>query len=179
MNRRDLVQKLMAYARFPSQIHGPAHWSRVRRFGSVLAEAEALPDAARACVEIFAWVHDLARRHDGGGNEHAIEGAAYIDQVVPAIFGPLPREQMETIRVAILYHSDGMTAREASEADVFPDVTWQPELVVATVGCCWDADRLDLPRVGIIPEARFMSTARWRQVRSVLPSEPEFMAEED
>jgi uncharacterized protein len=170
----------MAYARFPSQIHGPAHWSRVRRFGALLAEGEALPETARTCVEIFAWVHDLAREHDGGGNEHAIDGALYIDQVVPAVFGALLPDQMETIRSAIRYHSDGMTARQASEAGLLPSVAWQPELLLATVGCCWDADRLDLPRVGIVPDARFMSTPSWRHVRTaVLAAGSEPLEEED
>jgi uncharacterized protein len=156
----------MAFARFPSQIHGPAHWSRVRRFGALLAEGEALPDAARSCVEIFAWVHDLAREHDGGGNEHAIDGAVYIDQVVPAVFGALLPDQMAALRSAIRYHSDGMTAQQAFEAGLLPAVAWQPKLLVATVACCWDADRLDLPRVGIVPDARFMSTLSWRHVRT-------------
>jgi uncharacterized protein len=169
MSRRDIVRKLMTYARFPSDIHGPAHWSRVRRFGALLGEGEALPDAARACVEIFAWVHDLAREHDGGGNEHAIDGAVYIDRVVPAVFGVLLPDQMETLRTAIRYHSDGMTAQQAFAADLLPQVAWDAEVLVATVGCCWDADRLDLPRVGIVPDARFMSTASWRHAqRSVL-----------
>jgi hypothetical protein len=30
-------QRLAAFARFPSEIHGPAHWFRVRRFGALLA----------------------------------------------------------------------------------------------------------------------------------------------
>ena len=29
-----------------------------------------------------------------------------------------------------------------------------------TVGACWDADRLDLPRVGIQPDPALFSTAR-------------------
>jgi uncharacterized protein len=170
----------MSYARFPSQIHGPAHWSRVRRFGALLAEREALPQAARDCVEIFAWVHDLAREHDGGGNEHAIDGADYIDQVVPAVFGALLPDQTETLRAAIRYHSDGMTAQQASRAGLLPGVAWQQELLIATVGCCWDADRLDLPRVGIVPEARFMSTPSWGHVRTaVLGSYYESLEDDD
>jgi hypothetical protein len=112
----------MTHARFPSQIHGPAHWSRVRRFG--------------------------------------------MDVVVPAVFGALSPDQTETLRAAIRYHSDGMTARQAFDAGLLPQAAWEPELLVATVGCCWDADRLDLPRVGILPEASLMSTASWRGVPS-------------
>jgi uncharacterized protein len=180
VSRRELVRKLMAHARFPSQIHGPAHWSRVRRFGALLAEREALPDVARTCIEIFAWVHDLARENDDGGNQHAIDGAVAIDQIVPAVFDEVLPDQMETLRSAIRYHSDGMTAQQAFEAGLLPGVAWQRELLVATIGCCWDADRLDLPRVGIVPDARFMSTPSWRHVRTtVLAADWEPLEEED
>jgi hypothetical protein len=30
------------------------------------------------------------------------------------------------------------------------------------VGACWDADRLDLPRVGIAPDPRYLSTQAGR-----------------
>jgi hypothetical protein len=33
-----------------------------------------------------------------------------------------------------------------------------------TIGTCWDADRLDLGRVGMIPNARFMSTAFGKEI---------------
>jgi len=96
----------------------------------------------------------------------SIDGAVYIDEVVPAVFGALLPDQMETIRAAMRYHSEGMTAQQAFNARLLPRVDWQPELLIATVGCCWDADRLDLPRVGIVPEARFMSTPSWGHVRT-------------
>jgi hypothetical protein len=151
MTRSDVLRTLVGYARYPSQIHGPAHWSRVRRFGGLVAEQEGLPEAARQCVEIFALVHDLAREDDDGGNQHAIDGAAYIDEVVPAVFGRLPRPQLETVRVAVRYHSDGMVAREASASGLFGDIEWPRDLLERTIGCCWDTDRLDLLRVCVSP----------------------------
>ena len=33
-----------------------------------------------------------------------------------------------------------------------------------TIGTCWDADRLDLGRVGIVPQPKFMSTAFAKEV---------------
>ena len=33
-----------------------------------------------------------------------------------------------------------------------------------TIGCCWDADRLDLGRVGIEPEAEYQSTVAAREM---------------
>ena len=36
-----------------------------------------------------------------------------------------------------------------------------------TIGCCWDADRLDLPRVGMQPDPALLSTeAAARRIRS-------------
>jgi uncharacterized protein len=159
-----ILEKLVGYARIKSSIHGPAHWSRVRRFGALLAEREDLPEAARTCVEIFAWVHDLARLDDGGGNQHAHDGAYSIDEVVPAVFGILPAVQLETIRTAVLYHSDGMVAEHAAADGLLDHLDGPRDVIVRTIGCSWDADRLDLPRVGIQPAPEFMSTAGWREV---------------
>ena len=33
----------------------------------------------------------------------------------------------------------------------------------ATIGTCWDADRLELPRVGIRPDPRYFSTIEGRR----------------
>ncbi len=165
MTGREILRKLVGLARYPSQIHGPAHWARVRHFGALLAEAEDLPPAARTCVEVFAQIHDLAREDDGGGNQHAIDGASYMDEVVSAVFsGQLSPDQVETVRAAIRYHSDGMVAQQASEDGLFEGLGWPRDLLVRTVGCCWDADRIDLLRVGIHPAHEFMSTSGWRDV---------------
>jgi hypothetical protein len=34
----------------------------------------------------------------------------------------------------------------------------------ATIGTCWDADRLDIERAGVIPNAKFMSTDSGREI---------------
>jgi uncharacterized protein len=165
MTGRDVLQKLVGLARYPSRIHGPAHWARVRRFGALLAETEDLPPAARRCVEVFAQIHDLAREDDGGGNQHAVDGASYMDEVISAVFaGRLTQDQVETVRRAIRYHSDGMVAQQANEDGLFEGLEWPRDLLVRTVGCCWDADRVDLLRVGIHPAPEFMSTSGWRDV---------------
>ena len=58
-----------------------------------------------------------------------------------------------------------MVAARAWEVGALDGIGWPRDLVVATVGCCWDADRLDLPRVGVAPTAEFMSTPVWREVQ--------------
>ena len=49
-------------------------------------------------------------------------------------------EQMKLLEYAIRHHTDGVMSDDP------------------TIGTCWDADRLDLGRVGIVPEASRMST---------------------
>lgn len=48
--------------------------------------------------------------------------------------------QLDLLDYAIRHHTDGLRANDA------------------TIGACWDADRLDLGRVGISPSPEFMST---------------------
>jgi hypothetical protein len=59
-----------------------------------------------------------------------------------------------------------MTATEAlgsGEIDLSPEPR---RALIACVGSCWDADRLDLLRLGMMPHPDRMSTAHWE---SVLP----------
>jgi uncharacterized protein len=52
----------------------------------------------------------------------------------------LAEEEFELLRYACAYHTSGMT-----EADI-------------TVQTCWDADRLDLGRIGVMPDPRRLCT---------------------
>jgi uncharacterized protein len=161
----QILRAVHPFARFRSTLHGPAHWARVHRFAKALLKREQVPVEAETCVLLFAWLHDLAREDDEGTRTHAVDGAAQLDRILPAIGEPLSADQRETVRGAIQYHSDGMVAPEAVAAGLFERVAWPPELVARTVGCCWDADRLDLPRVGIAPDPALMSTSSWRDVQ--------------
>ena len=49
-------------------------------------------------------------------------------------------EQLELLCEACRHHHQGMTSDEL------------------TIGTCWDADRMDLPRVGIQPDPQRMNT---------------------
>lgn len=164
MTPAQIIAALRPYVRFDSALHGPAHWAHVHRFGAALADRLDLPPEGRVCVELFAWLHDLARKDDEAGAQHAVDGAAQIEAILPVIADPLTPAQIETIRVAVRHHSDGMVSGRAGEAGVFAHIDWPRDLVVATVGCCWDADRLDLPRVGMTPSDRFMSTRVWKEI---------------
>lgn len=129
-----ITQRLISFARKEFQldwdgIHGAPHWSRVRHNGLLLAE---YTGANMRVVEYFAFIHDLGRRNDGYDPEHGIRAAAIAENIA----GDLIRvegDELELLTEACRGHSDGHTM-----ADV-------------TVMTCWDADRLDLGRVGKRP----------------------------
>jgi uncharacterized protein len=163
----QILRVVQPLARFRSTLHGPTHWARVHMFAKALLTREQVPADAQTCVVLFAWLHDLAREDDEGTRTHAVDGAAQVDRILPAIGEDLSPDQREVVRGAINYHSDGMVAREAVEAGLFAHVAWPADVVILAVGCCWDADRLDLPRVGIVPDPSLMSTASWRAVQAL------------
>jgi uncharacterized protein len=117
-------------------IHGVAHWARVRDNGLRLAE---LTGANPQIVELFAFLHDAKRCNDGKDPGHGKRGAAFARSLRDSLI-TLPDEDMALLTFACEYHTDGLT-----EANV-------------TIQTCWDADRLDLGRVGVKPNPRYLCT---------------------
>ncbi|MCB1705574.1 MAG: hypothetical protein KDI17_11960 [Halioglobus sp.] len=85
-------------------------------------------------VEYFAFIHDLGRHNDDHDPEHGERAAAIAENIAGDLI-ELAADELALLTEACRGHSDGHTL-----ADV-------------TVMTCWDADRLDLGRVGIRPEA--------------------------
>jgi uncharacterized protein len=121
-----------------SHLHGLAHWERVCRNGLDLAAETEGADAD--VVLFFALVHDSMRLNDGYDPEHGRRGSALARELVAGSL-PLEPRQIDLLTAACDDHADGFVSGDP------------------TIGACWDADRLDLPRVGIEPEARLLSTA--------------------
>lgn len=162
--KRDIVNTVRPLARCQSELHGVAHWARVCRFGEYLARRMLLPDRYAECVSVFAWTHDLARINDEGGREHAIDGACYLDTVAPIAFPSLLPEQHAIVRTAIHYHSHGCATDEAKYQGWFEGLEGDRGKILDTVACCWDADRLDLLRLGFEPDPARMSTPYWDEL---------------
>jgi uncharacterized protein len=123
-----------------SSLHGLAPWERVRENGYALASAT--PGADREVVRLFALFHDSMRVNDGHDPDHGRRGSALARELARLL--PLEHLQLEHLTTACDGHTDGFVSDDP------------------TVGACWDADRLDLPRVRIQPEARLLSTAAAR-----------------
>ena len=117
-------------------IHGFPHWIRVRENGLRLAE---ITGASSAIVEYFAFFHDICRWDNGTDPDHGQRAADYINSLDATII-TLSATDLELLKYACANHTKGMV-----EGDI-------------AVQTCWDADRLDLGRVGIIPNRRHLCT---------------------
>jgi uncharacterized protein len=124
-------------------LHGPDHWRRVEQHGLRLAQGT--PGADLVVVRLFAVIHDAERVNEASDPDHGHRAAQLVKRRRGEWF-TLSDEQLRLLCTACGYHADG-------------DTTDDP-----TIGCCWDADRLDLPRVGIEPHRDFMSTALGRNL---------------
>lgn len=126
-------------------VHGAPHWARVRRNGLVLAERTG---ANARVVSLFAFLHDSCRWDDYRDSGHGARAAASVAELRDAL-SPLSGEEAELLAFACRHHSDGLT-----EADI-------------TVQTCWDADRLDLGRVGKRPHPDYLCTPKARDRRLI------------
>lgn len=116
--------------------HGQGHWQRVLQNGREIAAATG---ANLKVVQLFAVIHDSKRENEGHDPDHGLRAADYAKTLQGEWF-ELSIAELNLLCEACRYHSEGFTA-----ADL-------------TIQACWDADRLDLGRVGIKPDARFLCT---------------------
>jgi len=117
--------------------HGPDHWQRVER-NALEIVADSGGDVT--VVRLFAVLHDSQRLNEGSDPEHGLRAANWAKHLRNVHF-TLDDVRFSQLTEACIWHDTG-------------NVSDDP-----TIGTCWDADRLDLPRVGIQPIRRFMSTA--------------------
>ena len=123
-------------------IHGPGHWRQVEKNGLFIA---ARNGADQDVVQLFALFHDCCRWDDGGDPDHGPRAADFVVRENGSSF-QLNASRLETLEYAIRHHTDGFRSEDP------------------TIGACWDADRLDLGRVGMAPDARYMSTEPGKRV---------------
>ena len=95
-------------------------------------------------VRLFALLHDSCRLDDGEDLDHGPRAAEMLDRIVPTIFA-LDRDRLDLLKQAIRLHTSGLTTEDP------------------TIGTCWDADRLDLGRIGTRPRLELFCTDAARQ----------------
>ena len=98
-------------------------------------------------VSLFALFHDSRRVNECNDPGHGRRGAVYAASLRGKAF------DLTEVRFDLLYEACAGHTDEAYHEN-------------ATIGTCWDADRLDLGRVGIVPDPEFMSTSFGREIAS-------------
>jgi uncharacterized protein len=161
----QLLDAILARYALPLDgIHGVSHWARVLENGRLLARSSC---ANTAVVQLFAVLHDAQRWDDGWDREHGRRGAELAACLRPTPLD-LPDPDFDLLFAACAHHADGLT-----DGDI-------------TVQTCWDADRLDLFRVGIRPQpqrlctqaAQDPSVIEWAMRRSRRREVPALVGEE-
>ena len=122
--------------------HGIDHWDRVYTNGQLLITQKVNP----LVVGLFAYLHDFCREDDGNDLQHGPRAAAFIDTVRDTLLVDVSDEEIQLLKEACRLHT-------------VADKTGNP-----TVDTCFDADRLDLRRVGIIPDPARMATKKGKEL---------------
>ena len=122
--------------------HGPHHWKRVEQNGLWLATQTG---ADLMVVRLFAWFHDAKRENECNDPDHGRRGGEYATSLRGKLFD-LDDAAFESLVSACVGHTDEQFSSDP------------------VIGTCWDADRLDLGRVGMIPSPDYMSTAFGKEV---------------
>lgn len=125
--------------------HGPRHWHDVGRIGNALIEVSLHMGADRdhidsAVVFLFAVLHDTQRLNEFNDPDHGNRAEDVARTMRDQGVVTLTDTQFDLLTLALGDHDRGYAHR-------------QP-----TVAVCWDADRLTLPRVGIDPDPKLMSS---------------------
>ena len=118
--------------------HGVSHWERVERNGLLLATDE----VNRTVVRLFAYLHDKWRVDNWEDLEHGKRAAENLPALRGTLLECLTDDEFELLRTACELHTVCHS-------------TGNP-----TIDACFDADRLDLMRVGIMPDPERMATER-------------------
>jgi uncharacterized protein len=158
----DLVTSILAQYRLPVfGVHGVGHWARVQENGRRLTAATG---ARLPVVELFAIFHDSCRRNESRDWHRGRRGG----ELARSLRGVLST----WTTFALLFEACDRHTDNLRQWDV-------------TLRICWDADRLDLMRVGIRTDPRRLGTeaARdpalliWASTRAAEGRVPELVRE--
>ena len=135
---RDIVRSRWTLG----ELHGINHWDRVYAYGQQLLT----PDVDPFVVALFAYLHDSCRVDDGYDTTHGARAAEWIDTLRESYLKTLSEEQIRLLKKACRLH------------------TTTPRTGNPTIDACFDADRMDLWRVGITPDLEKMATEKGKQM---------------
>lgn len=129
--------------------HGFSHWKRVEKIGCYLVKHTQTDPKV---VYLFSYLHDSKRENEDYDPKHGRRAGLFIKELYGKSINPLAISlgQLNQLVFACEHHSD-----PGAKSD---DITIQT---------CWDADRLDLWRIGVIPDPFFLNTAIARKAETI------------
>lgn len=140
---KKMIEQLREYAikhtiMGDNSVHGISHWDRVSKNADSLWTS----DVNLLVVKAFAYIHDVEREDDGYDLLHGPRAAALVDEIRDTELAFLNDDEILQLKKACELHTTTLRTEDA------------------TVNACFDADRLDLGRVGITPNPDKMATAQ-------------------
>jgi len=159
-----LASILEDYALDPLGYHGVCHWARVLENGLRLAP---LTGADPHVVALFAVFHDSRRVNEHRDDGHGTRGGALAQRFADDGLIDISSDQLKCLVQACELHTGGRPPADITQLT------------------CWDSDRLDLPRVGVRINPRYLCTEAARDSdmislchqRSVNRYQPEWFTE--
>ncbi len=144
--------------------HGVAHWARVLENGLRLSSETG---ANVEVVQLFAVLHDSRRQNEVTDPQHGPRAAEFALDLRGSVF------DLEDHEFRLLFKACHGHTHERTHPDV-------------TIQTCWDSDRLDLGRVGIMPHpsrlctdaAKRPETIKWADGRASFGVVPRFVSDE-
>ena len=140
-----LQQILKEYALPVRGTHGVAHWARVLENGRRIGPKSG---ADMDVVELFAVFHDSRRMNEAVDHGHGLRGSQ-LARAYRGRYYDLDDARFALLEQACAQHTGGRCGDDV------------------TVQVCWDSDRLDLFRVGILPNPHWLCTKAARSPRTL------------
>ena len=125
-------------------LHGPLHWESVLRNGLLIASKNNNID--KEVITLFSYIHDFKRIDEYIDIDHGKRAANSLENLEKLGLLNLRKNQKELLYLAIKDHNKGKISTDL------------------TIGACWDSDRLELDRVGILPNIDFFSTSEGKDI---------------
>lgn len=146
--RKDFLNLIVSQFRLDiNSEHGLSHWQRVERIGNYLSKHT---KADPKIINIFAYFHDSKRENEGYDPKHGLRASAFIKELYSKNILNISQNQLGQLVFACEHHNN-------------PNIK-SDNIVIQT---CWDADRLDLWRVGTIPSPSFLNTDIAKQEKTI------------
>ncbi len=165
MDLQPIIQTVLKQYTLPLEgHHGVSHWARVLENGRRLSEETG---ANIRVVSLFAVFHDSRRINESIDPGHGQRGAELAAEYRGNLF------ELEELEFDLLYRACAGHTDQRTHSDV-------------TIQTCWDADRLDIGRVGIVPEPEYLNTEvakrpetiQWADDRARIRVIPELIAQQ-